>query len=80
MDQEPISEALNAQKVGKSYKVLFDHKESGYFIGRSEFDSPEVDNEVLVPASSNYIRLGDFAQVEIVDATAFDLYGEVIIQ
>lgn len=78
--QEPISEALNAQKVGKSYKVLFDRKESGYFIGRSEFDSPEVDNEVLVPASSNYIRLGDFAQVEIVDATAFDLYGEVIIQ
>jgi len=75
--QEPISESLNQQKIGKDYKVLFDRKESGYFVGRTEFDSPEVDNEVLVPSKENYIRIGDFAQVTITAATAYDLYAKL---
>ena len=56
---------------------MFDRKESGYFVGRTEFDSPEVDNEVLVPSKENYIRIGDFAQVTITDATAYDLYAKL---
>jgi ribosomal protein S12 methylthiotransferase len=76
--QEQISHALNQQKVGNTYKVLFDRKEGGYFIGRTEFDSPEVDNEVLVSAENTYIRVGDFANVKITSAEEFDLYGEVI--
>lgn len=75
--QEPISESLNQKKLGKNYKVLFDRKESGYFVGRTEYDSPEVDNEVLVPAKDNYIRIGDFAQVTITDSTAYDLYAKL---
>ncbi|WMJ72649.1 30S ribosomal protein S12 methylthiotransferase RimO [Cytophagaceae bacterium ABcell3] len=76
--QEGISLELNQEKIGKTYKVLFDRKESGYFIGRTEFDSPEVDNEVLVSAENQYVRLGDFANVKIHDATEFDLYGDVV--
>lgn len=76
--QAGISQELNQQKIGKTFKVLFDRKESGYFVGRTEFDSPEVDNEVLVNADNTYIRLGDFADVEILDATEFDLYGKVL--
>lgn len=75
--QQGISQELNQQKVGKTYKVLFDRKEGGYFIGRTEADSPEVDNEVLVPAVQ-YVRLGDFANVRIDRAEEFDLYGDVI--
>ncbi|GAA4407581.1 30S ribosomal protein S12 methylthiotransferase RimO [Nibrella viscosa] len=75
--QQGISYELNQEKVGKTYKVLFDRKEGGYFIGRTEFDSPEVDNEVLVPADQ-YVRLGDFANVRITEAHEFDLYGEVV--
>ena len=75
--QQGISQELNQQKVGKTYKVLFDRKEGGFFIGRTEFDSPEVDNEVLIPASQ-YVRLGDFANVKITSAEAFDLYGELV--
>jgi len=75
--QQGISQELNQQKVGQTYKVLFDRKEGGYFIGRTEADSPEVDNEVLVPASQ-YVRLGDFANVRIERAEDFDLYGEVV--
>ena len=75
--QQGISQELNQQKVGKTYKVLFDRKEGVYFIGRTEADSPEVDNEVLVPAS-RYVRVGDFADVRIDRAEAFDLYGEVV--
>jgi ribosomal protein S12 methylthiotransferase len=74
--QEAISQAKNEAKIGQIYKVLFDRKEGGFYIGRTEADSPEVDNEVLVPAKGNYIRLGDFAQIRITDAEAFDLYGE----
>ncbi len=75
--QQGISAELNQAKIGKTFKVLFDRKEGGYFIGRTEFDSPEVDNEVLVPASQ-YVRLGDYAQVKVTSAEEFDLYGEVI--
>ncbi|GAA4468425.1 30S ribosomal protein S12 methylthiotransferase RimO [Nibrella saemangeumensis] len=76
--QQGISYELNQGKVGKTYKVLFDRKEGGYFIGRTEFDSPEVDNEVLVPASQQLIQLGSFANVRITEAHEFDLYGEVV--
>lgn len=75
--QQGISHELNQRKVGRTFKVLFDRKEGGYFIGRTEADSPEVDNEVLVPAS-DYVRLGDFANVRINRAEEFDLYGEVV--
>ena len=77
--QESISLELNREKVGKEFKVLFDRVEGAYFVGRTEFDSPEVDNEVLVEKNSGYIRLGDFAKVRITDASAFDLYGDVVI-
>ncbi len=76
--QQEISEELNAAKVGTIQKVLFDRKEGGYFIGRTEADSPEVDNEVLVEAKDTYVRLGDFAQIEITDTEAFDLYGKLV--
>lgn len=76
--QQGISAEINKSKVGKTFKVLFDRKENGYFIGRTEFDSPEVDNEVLVNAKDNYARIGDFAQVTITDAEDFDLYGTIV--
>jgi ribosomal protein S12 methylthiotransferase len=76
--QEQISYDLNQKKVGNTYKVLFDRKEGGYFIGRTEHDSPEVDNEVMVKAADYYVRLGDFANVKITEAHEFDLYGEVV--
>jgi ribosomal protein S12 methylthiotransferase len=75
--QESISYELNQKRVSQTFKVMFDRKEGGYFIGRTEFDSPEVDNEVLVEAKDTYIRLGDFENVKIREATEFDLYGEV---
>ena len=68
----------NQEKVGQILKVIFDKKEGDWFIGRTEFDSPEVDNEVLVKATDTYIRIGDFANVKITEATDFDLYGEVV--
>lgn len=76
--QQGISFDLNQQKIGKTYKVLFDKKEGDFFIGRTEFDSPEVDNEVLVNASNHFVRIGDFANVKITSAEDFDLYGEVV--
>ena len=76
--QESISLELNQQKVGKTFKVLFDRKEGGYFIGRTEYDSPEVDNEVLVSAKDVFVRRGDFANVKITSAEEFDLYGELV--
>lgn len=77
--QERISYELNQKKIGKTFKVLIDRKESGNFVGRTEFDSPEVDNEVLISAKDTYLRLGDFVNVKINDATEFDLYGEPAI-
>ncbi|MCX6199339.1 MAG: 30S ribosomal protein S12 methylthiotransferase RimO [Bacteroidetes bacterium] len=76
--QESISFELNQNKVGNTFKVLFDRKEGGYFIGRTEFDSPEVDNEVLVDAKKQFVRVGDFANVKITSAEEFDLYGELV--
>jgi len=76
--QQQISNELNKQKIGKMYKVLFDRKEGNYYIGRTEFDSPEVDNEVLVDSKKFYVRLGDFANVRISSAEDFDLYGEIL--
>lgn len=74
--QEGISREINEAKVGREFKVLIDRKESGNFVGRTEHDSPEVDNEVLIDAKKHYLRVGDFAQIKITDATEFDLYGE----
>lgn len=76
--QSGISYELNQLKVGKTFKVLFDRAEGEYFIGRTEFDSPEVDNEVLVKKAEAFVRLGDFAMVEITSADHYDLYGKVV--
>lgn len=76
--QQDISLRKNEAKVGQTFKTLFDRKEGKYFIGRTEADSPEVDNEVLVDARKNYVRLGDFANVRITRAEEFDLFGEVV--
>ncbi|MBX7203955.1 MAG: 30S ribosomal protein S12 methylthiotransferase RimO [Bacteroidia bacterium] len=75
--QQDISAAINQSKIGKTLKVLFDRKEGDYFIGRTEADSPEVDNEVLVKAN-HYVRIGDFADIRITHAEEFDLYGEPV--
>jgi ribosomal protein S12 methylthiotransferase len=76
--QSQVSYDLNQEKIGQIVKVLFDRKESDYFIGRTEFDSPDVDNEVLVKAADTYVRMGDFSQVKITKADHYDLYGEVV--
>jgi len=73
--QKQISLKLNESRVGQSLKVLIDKKDGDYFIGRTEFDSPEVDNEVHIDASSSYVRIGDFVNVKITEATEYDLYG-----
>lgn len=75
--QSQISYDLNQKKIGKVFKVLFDRKEGDYFIGRTEFDSPDVDNEVLVKATHAYVRMGDFVNVKITHADHYDLYGEL---
>ena len=75
--QQGISKELNEQKIGKTFKVLFDKKEGDYFVGRTEFDSAEVDNEVLVDAATNFVRVGDFANIEITGAEDYDLFGVV---
>ncbi len=75
--QQGISEELNQAKIGQTYKVMVDRKESGFFVGRTEHDSPEVDNEVLIPAEQ-FARQGDFVQVKINKAEEFDLYGDIV--
>jgi len=75
--QQGISYELNQKKVGETYRVLFDRKEGEHFIGRTEFDSPEVDNEVLVAAKDAYVRVGDFANVKVERAEEYDLFGSV---
>lgn len=77
--QQDISHDLNQAKVGQELNVLFDRKEGQYFVGRTEFDSPEVDNEVLVDASKHFVRIGDFAKVSINSAEEFDLYATPIL-
>lgn len=76
--QQGISLELNHAKIGNTYKVLIDRKESGNFIGRTEFDSPEVDNEVLLDGSKEYLRVGDFIQAKVTSATEFDLIAEPV--
>ncbi len=76
--QEGISAEINQAKVGQTFKVLIDRIEGGQFIGRTEHDSPEVDNEVLISAVTNYLRVGDFAQIKITEASAYDLIGEPV--
>jgi ribosomal protein S12 methylthiotransferase len=76
--QSSISYDMNQERVGKTYKVLFDRKEGDFFIGRTEFDSPDVDNEVIVNAKEFYVRIGDFANIKITKADHYDLYGEVV--
>lgn len=76
--QTQISWELNQAKIGKVFKVLIDRKEGEYFIGRTEFDSPDVDNEVLIKGTDIYLPIGEFVQVKITDATEFDLFGEVV--
>ena len=77
--QQDISFDKNQAKVGQTLRVLFDRKEGGYYVGRTEHDSPEVDNEVLVKANKkNYVRIGDFAHIQITKAEDFDLYGDVV--
>ncbi|MCS6928624.1 MAG: 30S ribosomal protein S12 methylthiotransferase RimO [Saprospiraceae bacterium] len=75
--QREISQEKNEAKVGRTFKVLFDRKERAYFVGRTEADSPEVDNEVRVEARSNHARIGNFSWVRITQAEAYDLYGIV---
>ena len=74
--QSQISWELNQQKVGKTFRCLIDRKEGNYFVGRTEYDSPDVDNEVLIDAKKHYVKIGDFVEVKIIDATDYDLYGE----
>jgi ribosomal protein S12 methylthiotransferase len=76
--QMDVSHEFNMSLVGKKLKVLFDRLEGEYFVGRTEYDSPEVDNEVLVKAKDNYVRLGDFANVTITEASPYDIYGDII--
>ena len=76
--QSQISFELNQEKIGKTFKCIFDRKEGKYFYGRTEFDSPDVDNDVLIDASKHYVQIGQFINVKISSAGDFDLYGEPI--
>ena len=75
--QSQISWELNQKKIGKTYKVLIDRKKGNYYIGRTQFDSPDVDNEVLIDAKSNFFRVGEFVSAKIYEASDFDLYASV---
>ncbi|TRZ41816.1 30S ribosomal protein S12 methylthiotransferase RimO [Robertkochia solimangrovi] len=74
--QSQISWELNQEKIGNTYRCIIDRKEGNYFVGRSEFDSPDVDNEVLIDASQYYLKIGEYADILIEDAGDFDLYGK----
>lgn len=76
--QMDISRELNERKVGKEYRVLIDRKEGAHFVGRTEFDSPDVDNEVLIPAEDIYLKIGDFCTVKVIEAHDYDLICEVL--
>ncbi len=74
--QSQISFELNQEKIGKNYKVIIDRKDGNFFVGRTEFDSPDVDNEVLIDAKSHFVQIGKFIDLKIISATEFDLFGE----
>ena len=76
--QSQISWELNQAKIGQEFKVVIDRKEGNYFVGRTEFDSPDVDNEVLIDATKTYLKTGEFTTVKVIEAEDFDLYGEVV--
>ncbi len=75
--QSQISWELNQDKIGKTFRCIIDRKEGNYFVGRTEYDSPDVDNEVLIDAAKYYLKQGEFANIKIIDAADFDLYGEL---
>ena len=75
--QQKISHEINQEKVGKSFKVLIDRGDKNNYFGRTEFDSPEVDNEVIIPVSNSHLRIGDFYNVEIINAREYDLLGKI---
>ena len=75
--QSQISWELNQKKIGKKFKVLIDRKRGNYYVGRTQYDSPDVDNEVLIQADTNFLRIGEFIDVKIIEASDFDLYAEV---
>ncbi|MDY3338498.1 30S ribosomal protein S12 methylthiotransferase RimO [Riemerella anatipestifer] len=76
--QSQISWEKNQEKIGQVFRCIFDRKEGNYFVGRTEFDSPDVDNTVLVSAENTYISIGEFANVRITSAEEYDLYGELV--
>ena len=78
--QSQISWDLNQEKVGQVFKCIIDRKEGSHFVGRTEFDSPDVDNEVLIDASKTYLKTGEFVDILITEATEFDLYGEAVVK
>ena len=75
--QSQISWELNQKKIGKKFKVLIDRKRGNYYVGRTQYDSPDVDNEVLIQADKNFLRVGEFVDVKIIEASDFDLYAEI---
>ncbi|PRX53196.1 30S ribosomal protein S12 methylthiotransferase RimO [Flagellimonas meridianipacifica] len=77
--QSQISWELNQEKIGKEFRCIIDRKEGTHFVGRTEFDSPDVDNEVLIDATKHYVKIGDFVNVKITEAADFDLYGMPIL-
>lgn len=78
--QSAISWELNQEKISKNFRCIIDRKEGNYFIGRTEYDSPDVDNEVLVDARNYYLKIGDFVEIEITEASDFDLYGQPVVR
>ena len=76
--QSQISWELNQQKIGQEFRIVVDRKEGNYFVGRTEFDSPDVDNEILVDASKFYLRRGDFCNIKVMKVLEFDLFGEPV--
>jgi ribosomal protein S12 methylthiotransferase len=76
--QSQISWELNQAKIGQEFKVVIDRKEGNYFVGRTEYDSPDVDNEVRIDATNTYLKTGEFARIKVIEAEDFDLYGEVV--
>jgi len=78
--QSQISWELNQSKIGQEFKVVIDRKEGNYFVGRTEYDSPDVDNEVRIDATKTYLKTGEFARIKVIEAEDFDLYGEVVNQ
>ncbi|PKG51774.1 30S ribosomal protein S12 methylthiotransferase RimO [Olleya sp. 1-3] len=76
--QSQISWELNQEKIGDTFKVVIDRKEGTYFVGRTEFDSPDVDNEVLIDATETYLKTGEYYNIKITEAEDFDLYGELV--